>query len=337
MQVVPHSLTSARSKDDCTVRSWIADNSSKKENDYAYDSKNFDPSFSRLDSFSNPARGAEPAVLCGGKVPFTTIQSALKFVNPSIRNTIIVSGTCNENVLIRGFDHLTLKAKPGATINDASGGTGSVLDIEQSGDVTVEGFKINGGAIGIFCSRFSTCTINGNTVQGAASAGIQFVQSKGTLDTNTLQNDGLGLAVLESSSVRTFGGNLIQNNSNDGVGVDTGGSFASFGDTIRDNGGSGIGLNHGFALLLGTSVTGNSANGVTVLSRSAVDFESADVVTNNGASGIFLRDLSYVEFRGTSTITGNFSGLDVACFPQFPATRGALTNTGGGITNCTEP
>src|SRR5262249_21332580 len=157
---------------------------------------------------ANPVRGADLTVLCGGKMSFTTIQSALKFVNPSIRNTIIVSGTCNENVLIRGFDHLTLKAKPGATINDASGGTGLVLDIEQSSDVTIEGFKINGGAIGIFCSRFSTCTLNGNTVQGAASAGIQFVLSKGTLDTNAIQNGGgVGVAVLESSSVRTFGGN----------------------------------------------------------------------------------------------------------------------------------
>ena len=105
---------------------------------------------------SSPVRGADLTVLCGGKGPFTTIQSALKFVNPSIRNTIIVSGTCNENVVIRGFDHLTLKAKPGATVNDASGGTSFVLDIEQSSDATVEGFKINGGSIGIFCSRFST-------------------------------------------------------------------------------------------------------------------------------------------------------------------------------------
>jgi hypothetical protein len=286
---------------------------------------------------SHPVRGADLTVLCGGKGPFTTIQSALKFVNPSTRNTIIVSGTCNENVVIKGFDHLTLKAKPGATVNDASGGTSFVLDIEQSSDATVEGFKINGGSIGIFCSRFSTCTINGNTVQGAAGAGIQFVLSKGTLDTNTIQNGGgVGIAVLESSAVRTFGGNVVQYCSA-GVYVDSKGSFGSFGDTVRDNAGNGIDIVHGFAILLGTTVTGNAGNGLSVTAHSSVDLESGDVVTGNSASGVFIKDLSYVDFRGPSTVTGNLSGLDVACVPQFPATRGALINIGGGITNCTEP
>jgi len=286
---------------------------------------------------SNPAHGADLTVLCGGKGPFTTIQSALKFVNPSIRNTIIVSGTCNENVVITGFDHLSLKAKPGATVNDASGGAGFVLNIEQSNDVTVEGFRINGGAIGIFCSRFSTCTINGNTVQGATGAGLQFVLSKGTLGTNTIQDGGgVGVAVLESSSVRTFGGNVIQNCSA-GVYVDSNGSFGSFGDTVRDNSGNGIDIVHGFAILLGTTVTGNAGNGLSVTAHSSVDLESGDMVSGNSASGVFIRDLSYVDFRGPSTVTGNLSGLDVACSPQFPATRGALTNIGGGITNCTEP
>src|SRR6516165_5295326 len=225
---------------------------------------------------SHPVRGADLTVLCGGKGPFTTIQSALKFVNPSTRNTIIVSGTCNENVVIKGFDHLTLKAKPGATVNDASGGTSFVLDIEQSSDATVEGFKINGGSIGIFCSRFSTCTINGNTVQGAAGAGIQFVLSKGTLDTNTIQNGGgVGIAVLESSAVRTFGGNVVQYCSA-GVYVDSKGSFGSFGDTVRDNAG----------------------NGISVTAHSSVDLESGDVVTGNSVSGVFIKDLSYVDFRG---------------------------------------
>jgi len=239
-------------------------------------------------------------------------------------------------VLIRGFDHLTLRAKPGATINDASGGNGFVLNIEQSSNVTVEGFTINGGAIGVMCSLFSVCRFEGNTIQGASIAGVHFIQAQGFFGANTLQNNGNGLVILESSSVRSVG-LLIQNNSVSGVDVDTHGSFDSVGDTIRDNGSSGIELYHGFAVLVGTSVTGNSGNGLTVASHSSVDVESNSVVTGNGASGVFLKDLSFVEFRGLSTVTGNFSGLDVACFPQFPATRGALTNIGGAITNCTEP
>jgi len=89
--------------------------------------------------------------------------------------------------------------------------------------------------------------------------------------------------------------------------------------------------------MLGTTVTGNTFNGVVVVSQSAADLESDNVITGNGQSGILVKDVSFAEFRLPSTITGNGSGLDVACLPQSPATRGSLTNIGGGITNCVEP
>jgi hypothetical protein len=62
-----------------------------------------------------------------------------------------------------------------------------------------------------------------------------------------------------------------------------------------------------------------------------------NVVTGNGGNGVFLRDLSF-GFMGVggATITGN-GDLDVNCAAQFPATRGALTDIGGGTTNCVEP
>ena len=293
--------------------------------------------FGCLFFFSTNSRGADLAVFCGGKGPITTIGSALKVLNPAVPNTLTVSGTCKENVVILGFNRLTLKGKPGATIEDASGGTGLVVDIEESTGFVLQGLTINGGAVGVFCSLFSSCRLGGNTVQGSG-VGIQFVQSRGIFGANTIQNNGIGLVVLESSSVRTFGGLVIQNNQNSGVDLDTGGSFASFGDTIRDNGGNGIELNnHGLLLMLGTSVTGNAGYGVMVLAHSSADFEAGNVITGNGISGVFVRDVSFAEFRLPSTITGNLSGLDAECRPQFPATRGALTNIGGGITNCVEP
>jgi hypothetical protein len=56
----------------------------------------------------------------------------------------------------------------------------------------------------------------------------------------------------------------------------------------------------------------------------------------NGSNGVVVRDLSFAKFS-TSNVTGNLSGTDVNCKPQFPATRGALTDIGGGTTNCVEP
>jgi hypothetical protein len=53
------------------------------------------------------------AVKCVGRF---TIKGALKTLNPAGPNTLTISGTCNENVVIQGFNRLTLLGKPGATI-----------------------------------------------------------------------------------------------------------------------------------------------------------------------------------------------------------------------------
>jgi len=284
------------------------------------------------------AYGANLTVRCGAREGLPTINAALKRLNPVGSNTLVVSGTCKENVLIRGFDRLTLIGQTGAAIRDASGGTGIVLDIEDSPRVTLRGFTITGGAIGVFCGNFSVCRFEENTVRGASGVGVQVVQSRASFGASTIENNGVGLTSLESSSVRTFGGVVIQQNLVSGVDVDPGSSFASFGDTIRDNSGNGIEANnHASLLMLGTTVTGNAFNGVVVVSQSAADVESDNVITGNGHSGVLVKDVSFAEFRLPNTITGNGSGLNVACLAQFPATRGSLTNIVGGITNCVEP
>jgi len=244
-----------------------------------------------------------------------------------------VVGTCTENVLIRGFNRLTLIG-PGASINDASGGTGFVVDIEDSTDVTLQGFTINGGFIGVFCSDFSICRFKGNTIQGALQAGVQVVQSRASFDTNTIQNNLLGLTSLESSSVRSNGGLVVQQNQDSGVVIDTGSSFAAFGTTIQNNGNAGIEMDVSASLTVADSTITGNLFGVTVLSHSDAHFFANNVITGNQLNGVVVRDLSFVLFEASSTITGN--GLDVTCQPKFSATRGALANIGGGITDCTE-
>src|SRR5262249_609098 len=284
------------------------------------------------------AQGVNLTVRCGAREGLSTINVALQTLNQAGPNTLFVSGTCKENVLIRGFDRLTLIAKTGAAITDASGGTGVVLDIEDSTHVTLRGFSITGGTIGVFCGNFSICRLEGNTVSGASGVGVQVVQSRATFGPNTIERNGVGLTSLESSSIRTFGGLVIQQNLVSGVDLDTGSSFASFGDNIRDNSGNGIEANnHASLLMLGTTVTGNLFNGVVVLGQSAADLESGNMISGKCPSGVLGKDVNFAEFRLPSTVTGNGSGLDVACLPQYPATRGALTNLGGGITNCVEP
>jgi len=95
-------------------------------------------------------------------------------------------------------------------------------------------------------------------------------------------------------------------------------------------------------LLLGSIVSGNPGAGVALLDSSVARFNSdggtVNRITGHLFNGVVVGDLSFARFvgGGNDVVTGN-SGTDVICFPQFPATRGALTNIGGGTTNCIEP
>ncbi len=91
-------------------------------------------------------------------------------------------------------------------------------------------------------------------------------------------------------------------------------------------------------------ITGNALIGVLIDSSSEVRFETfttGNLITGNGLAGVDVADLSFANFVGSDNITGNnviaITGFDVFCGPQFSATRGALTNIGGGTTNCSEP
>src|SRR5271167_4705675 len=90
-------------------------------------------------------------VNCGGKGGLNSIGAALK----SLQNfesreptTINVSGACHENVVIQSIDRLTLTAVNGASIIDPSGGSLSTVTIDDSRDVAINGFTINGGVGG---------------------------------------------------------------------------------------------------------------------------------------------------------------------------------------------
>ncbi len=289
-----------------------------------------------LFSFSSLAWAGDVTVNCGSE---NTISKALAALNPSVPKTITVSGQCNENVSIQSFTRLTLVGKSGASINDASGGTAFVVDIEDS-TVKLQGLAINGGTVGVFCGNFSVCRFGGNTIQNASGPGVQVVQSRATFDTGTIQNNGVGLTSLESSSVRSNGGLMVQQNNGSGVIADTDGSFVAVSTTIQNNAGPGIETVVGASLtLLGNTISGNQAYGVTVLGRSEAHFFQNNVITGNSSGGVAVRDVSHALFEVGNTITGNTAngGLDVACLQQFPTTRGALTNIGGGTTNCVEP
>lgn len=292
-----------------------------------------------------PPRPGDMIVNCGlPGAPISSISAALARLDPTRVNTVRVSGSCNENVIVQSFANLTLIANPGASINDTSGGSLDVLDVADTHEFSLQGFTVNGGLVGVACFDFSRCRFSGNTIQGAVGDGVAIEMAQANLQNDTLQNNaGRGLAVRNGGLALAIGVTAQGN----GVGAvaNTGSHLTVLNLISQNNGGNGIRVvNHSTLWLIDTAVTGNGFQGVFIDSSSEAFFDmdtTGNVITSNGLAGVRLGDLSFARFDGSHNITGNNldnpGGLDVACIPQFSATRGALTNIGGGTTNCLEP
>jgi hypothetical protein len=284
--------------------------------------------------------------------PTHSIGKALKKLDPEGPNTINVSGSCKENILIQGFGRLTLNANPGASINDASGGAGTVVDIEDSADVTLQGFTINGGDIGVFCGDFSQCRFKNNTIQNATPSvtgdgyGVGVGRSRATFNGDVLQlNGNHGLNVANGSVAYAVN---LQVNSNSLIGVSVGGGSTFTGDpaTIQNNGRAGVHVTtHSTFNLLGGNITGNMRSGVVVdaaAEASISSFDATTTISGNSGNGVEIHDLSFAVFVNgfppfSLSVTGNTTGPDVNCVQVSFSARGATTDIGGGTTNCTEP
>jgi hypothetical protein len=278
-------------------------------------------------------------VQCGGsKTDPTTISAALKLLNPDVPNTLNISGNCNENVLISGFTRLTLAGQQGATVTDASGGTAQTILVLDSTDVVFKTLRVDGGLVGVQCDSFSVCRFSKVAVENGGG-GIQITQSRAELNDTTIRHTQNGLTSLDASSVRIDTGVTVDGNEN-GIVVDGGSSLESFGAVIMNNRQAGINVaEHAYLFLSSTTISANG-NGIALVSHSSIHLLGNNTITGNRAFGVYLFDLSFANFDAGNNITGNNTGgkaLDVGCFSQYTATRGALTNIGGGTTNCVEP
>jgi Right handed beta helix region len=281
---------------------------------------------------SQYAQAANQEVNCDKRETIHKTLRLLAKTNPQGPNTVSVSGSCNENILIQNMDRLTLIAKEGASITDRSGGSLAVVDIEDSHSVTVQGFTINGGAQGILCSTASVCYLTGNTIQGPGHFGVNVLRgSRAFLESNVIQNWGRGAFIDRSAEV--FSSNdVFQGNGGSAIVVLNRSYFESLNSSL-DNNGVGIEAGGSGVFLGGGTISGNSSDGIRVLAASEAIF-SGPTITANGGVGVQVLDGSFAAFLAAS-ITGNLSGLDVDCEPQFPMTR--FVDRTGGITNCVEP
>jgi len=271
-------------------------------------------------------------VNCDKKETIHKILRLLAKTNPQGPNTVSVSGSCRENILIRSMDRLTLITKEGASITDRSSGSLAVVDIEDSHSVTLQGFTINAGGAGVACGTASVCYLTGNTIQGGGLGVGMSGGSHAFLESNVIQNSFRGAFVGDGSQM--FSSNdVFQGNADKGVIAIFGAYFEASNSSFLNNF---VGIEAGGASVhfIGGTISGNGGNGMALVGGASAAFQGGATITGNGGVGIHLEDGSFAGFLGAN-ITGNLSGLDIECAPQFPITRFVART--GGITNCVEP
>jgi hypothetical protein len=278
------------------------------------------------------AQAANVTVNCDKKEKIHKAVKLLADTNPQGPNTVHVSGTCRENILIQSMDRLTLITKNGASITDRSNGSLAVVDIEDSRSVTVQGFTINGGGAGLNCGSASVCYLKGNTIQDGAGTGVGVGGSScAFLESNVIQNNGASGSTVSDGSQMFSSNDVFQGNPAEGVDVRS--AYFSASNSSFLNNAVGVRAGASTVQLSGGMITGSGEDGMILRGNSSAGF-FGPTITGNGGNGVHLEDGSFAGFIAAD-ITGNLSGTDVDCAPQFPITR--FVERTGGITNCVEP
>jgi hypothetical protein len=140
-----------------------------------------------------------------------SLNSILSRLERRFQVTVLVSGTCTEYVQINGFERLTLKGLPGATLQQPStdptnGFLIQVLSIAASRSVTIDGFAVHSRAsalddIGIGQNSIDV-RLRNLTVDGSGAFGIFVYEgSQVSLARVTTRDLGFAVAALDLSDV----------------------------------------------------------------------------------------------------------------------------------------
>ena len=251
-----------------------------------------------------PAGAATINVACPGQ----TIQNALASAQPG--DTIMVSGTCAENVLVRNEKlRFTIDGGNVAVIN-APGNTSAALTIRGKGIVVQNFANITGGSRGIEVQRGSSAVINNNTIQATGGDGVYIHElAFAALTFNLIQNNPRNGVQVSYGGTANIGfnfvddaaasANIIDGNTLRGVNVSEGAMAWIAGNTIANNGSDGIGvLRNGRASVASNAINGNGGNGVNVSENASVDLGEDSPVTF---------------FQQPNTTTINNSGYGIQC------------------------
>jgi parallel beta-helix repeat protein len=286
--------------------------------------------YAMLLSFLIAPTSQAASLTCGGQ----TISAALRTLPPG--DTLFVSGTCSENVVIpEQVVNVILDGQGTATIN-ARDPNDPTINVRSNGIMIRNFASITDGETGILVTRGGAATIDNNIIQNNHNNGIVVnLTSSARIINNTIQgNPQSGIVITDSSSARigflatedtVARPNIIQNNGENGITVTRGSS----------------------ARIVGNTISGNGDNGVIVTRVAHADV-SSNTIDSNGGDGVFVfrnagvnlgEDTGSGIFDSPNTTNANNGGFGIRCaINSYGDGRiGTLNGTGGALSfsgNC---
>lgn len=204
-----------------------------------------------------------------GPGPGQSLQHFLNELNAG--DTLVVSGRCNENVLV-GATHVNLTIDgQGTAVIDGSANPNAATLLVRGRNITIRGFTILGGRHGVQLVS-ATGTVDGNRISGAAHHGV---------------------GLHDNSSARIVDNTIEQNGAN--------------GICVCEHSVADIGFRGDFAAQASPNVVrNNGTNGIVVVDASYGEIESNSVYGNAGA-GIVVDNSSSAKIGFQSGVAGTFS------------------------------
>lgn len=239
---------------------------------------------------------------CTGATPgaFTTITAALASLPAAGPNSIAVTGTCHENVVMFGRTDLTIFGNPTATV--VPGNPGHLLAIAGSQRVGIQNITFDGG-------------------QGA----IVNDNSRVDFTSVTIQNS-LGIGLTSIDSLVHIADSTIKASTRSGISVGGGTFYVDSdvtGTTVTANGRTGISVLTGHLILNGgDEVTPGTEN----------------VISNNAGVGVAVANSAEADINGDNRIIGNQGafGLEVIHTSTVIMTDGTISSNAGLGVHCGE-
>jgi parallel beta-helix repeat protein len=229
-----------------------------------------------------PTNAATVSVNCDAG---NTITAALANVKPG--DTVLVSGTCNEQVSFNPeLVRITLDGQKKTTIQHPGKGAASPHTVFIKGnDIFIKGITVIRGLDGIHLSGPASAEIDGAVVMKTARAGVH----------------------IDKGSIARILNTTVQDSGAMGIDI-TGASYAYIGVripripalspvTVRNSGGPGINIERSSgAWIVGNTISNNKGGGIEVHRNShadvmanVIDANGGDAITASFGSGINLR------------------------------------------------